>query len=320
MHARTPDSPQECHVVNGRSFRVVGVAVTAAARPYPGACFAPSCHWFAEAMEDARREARRRRSRAGRCGRRRALRGDPVEPGLVWLTEADARGLAAAEDTMSYVVNLKLADPTAAPAFVDAHLVADGPGPQPDPGVVAAHPRRGTTRWCRTSRTSCVIGSRLLALLAVASVAVLVGGRMADQTRRVGLLKAVGGTPRLVAAVLLAEYVVVALLAAAAGLAAGWLAAPLLTDPGAGLLGSAGAPSLTLSTVAHGHGRGARGRGGRDLRARRPRRPHQHRPRPGRRGPPTPAHPLADRDLGRACPSPCSSGCGWPPAGPAALC
>ena len=72
---------------------------------------------------------------------------------------------------------------------------------------------------------------------------------MADQTRRVGLLKAVGGTPRLVAVVLLAEYLVLALLAAAAGLAAGWLAAPLLTDPGAGLLGSAGAPSLTLSTV-----------------------------------------------------------------------
>jgi putative ABC transport system permease protein len=72
---------------------------------------------------------------------------------------------------------------------------------------------------------------------------------MADQTRRVGLLKAVGGTPRLVAVVLLAEYIALALLAAAAGLAAGWLAAPLLADPGAGLVGSAGAPSLTLSTV-----------------------------------------------------------------------
>ena len=72
---------------------------------------------------------------------------------------------------------------------------------------------------------------------------------MADQNRRVGLLKAVGGTPRLVAVVLLAEYMVLALFAAAAGLAAGWLAAPLLTDPGAGLVGSAGAPTLTMSTV-----------------------------------------------------------------------
>ena len=53
---------------------------------------------------------------------------------------------------------------------------------------------------------------------------------MADQTRRVGLLKAVGGTPGLVAAVLLAEYVLVALVAAAAGLAVGSLTAPLLTE------------------------------------------------------------------------------------------
>lgn len=72
---------------------------------------------------------------------------------------------------------------------------------------------------------------------------------MADQIRRVGLLKAVGGSPSLVAAVLLAEYVVVALVAAATGLAAGWLVAPLLTEPSAGLLGSTDAPPLTASTA-----------------------------------------------------------------------
>ena len=107
----------------------------------------------------------------------------------------------------------------------------------------------GTSEMVKDQEEVLRIGSRLVALLAVASIAVLVGGRMADQTRRVGLLKAVGGTPRLVALVLLAEYIVVALVGSAAGLAAGWLAAPLLTDPGASLLGSAGAPSLTMSTV-----------------------------------------------------------------------
>jgi putative ABC transport system permease protein len=93
------------------------------------------------------------------------------------------------------------------------------------------------------------VGSSLLALLAIASVAVLVGGRMTEQARRVGLLKAVGGTPRLVTAVLLAEHLVVALAAAAVGLAAGWLAAPLLSSPADGLIGTAGAPSLTAGTV-----------------------------------------------------------------------
>ena len=64
-------------------------------------------------------------------------------------------------------------------------------------------------------------GAWLAGLLAVASVAVLAGGRMAEHTRRVGLLKAVGATPGLVATVLLAENLILGLAAAAAGLTAG---------------------------------------------------------------------------------------------------
>ena len=156
--------------------------------------------------------------------------------------------------SLAYVLNLKLADPAAAPAFVDEH----NPPENAPPGTRASAPpilqswqeiSEATASLVRNQRRALLTGGWLLVLLAVASVAVLVGGRMADQIRRVGLLKAVGGTPSLVAAVLLAEYVVVALLAAAAGLAVGWLAAPLLTDPSAGLLGRAGAPPLTISTV-----------------------------------------------------------------------
>ena len=171
---------------------------------------------------------------------------EPVEPGLVWLTEADARGLAPTEAALSYVMNLKLADPADAPAFVNDHFPTSWTAP-------ALHSwqniRGGHDQVVKDIAEALRIGSWLLGLLAVAGVAVLVGGRMADQTRRVGLLKAVGGTPRLVAVVLLAEYMALALLAAAVGLAAGWLAAPLLADPGASLVGSAGAPSLTISTI-----------------------------------------------------------------------
>ena len=171
----------------------------------------------------------------------------------------------------------------------------------------------------RNEQQVLLIGSRLLGLLAVASVAVLVGGRMADQTRRVGLLKAVGGTPSLVAAVLLAEYVVVALLAAAVGLALAWLTAPLLTDPGAGLLGSPGAPSLTLATVgmvmavALGVAvaatfvpavRAARTSTVRAL---------------ADSAAPLAAQPGRSR-CRRGFPSPSSSGCGWPPGGRAVSC
>ena len=148
---------------------------------------------------------------------------------------------------LSYVMNLKLADPADAPAFADAHLPSQTGAQVLDTWQDI---RAGHDQLTQDTQRVLLIGSRLLAILAVASVAVLVGGRMADQTRRVGLLKAVGGTPGLVAAALLAEYVAVALLAAAAGLAAGRLAAPLLTDPGAGLVGRAGAPSLTWSVAA----------------------------------------------------------------------
>jgi putative ABC transport system permease protein len=141
---------------------------------------------------------------------------------------------------------LKLADPAEAPGFVDAHSPTSW-----DALFLASWQdiRETYGEFARGAQRALVTFSSLLTLLAMASVAVLVGGRMADQTRRVGLLKAVGGTPGLVAVVLLAEYMLLALLAAAAGLAVGWLAAPLLSDPGAGLIGSAGAPSLTVSTV-----------------------------------------------------------------------
>jgi ABC-type lipoprotein release transport system permease subunit len=245
----TPAKPYStCSVATRRSFRIVGLAVTAAARPYPGGvCFAPECPWFSDAMDDAPDEGPPPDEHPPyQSDEDLRFLQDAVEPGLVWLTEADTRALAPAEEFLSYVAYLKLADPTRAPAFADAHLTSTTGEQIVDSwqAIRAAH-----DQVVKDMASVFRIGSWLLGLLAVASVAVLVGGRLADQTRRVGLLKAVGGTPPLVAVVLLAEYVAVALLAAAAGLAVGWLAAPLLTDPGAGLLGSAGAPTVTLSTV-----------------------------------------------------------------------
>ncbi len=203
--------------LNGRRFRVAGVAVTAANAPYPTADF--------------------------------ATYGSPFptpDVGLIWLPRSYAVSLATPARPLSYLLNLKLADPACAEAFVSAHSA----------GRMAL---LGLSTWqdiaaqdgnlLRNVQRVLVVGSSLLALLAIASVAVLAGGRMAEQTRRVGLLKAVGGTPRLIAAVLLAENLVLALTAAAVGLPAGWLIAPLLTSPGAGLVGTAGAPARTMSDV-----------------------------------------------------------------------
>ena len=219
--------------LTGRSFKIVGEAVTAAMAPYPGSsCYVePGCLHGAVADD-------------------KVPAGVLRNPGLVWLTQADVRSLGSDPAALSYVLNLKLADPAQASAFaatnIDTSVSADG-----RPLAIQSWPEilNEATELARDSQILLLIGAWLLGLLAVASLSVLVGGRMADQTRRVGLLKAVGGTPSLVAAVLLAEYLLVAVVAAAAGLAIGTLTAPLLTESSSGLVGSAGTPSLTWSTV-----------------------------------------------------------------------
>ncbi len=201
-----------------RPFRVAGIAVTAATAPFPAADY--------------------------------SLAGTPFpsnDCGLIWLTERAAQSFATSTLPLSYLLNLRLTSPAAAPAFAAAHSAGQFQSimvlpwqqiSQQDGNIILNEQR------------VLLVGSWLLGLLAVASVAVIVGGRMAEQTRRVGLLKAVGGTPGLLATVLLIENLLVALAAAAVGLALGWLAAPLLTSPGAGLIGTAGAPSISVPTAA----------------------------------------------------------------------
>ena len=205
--------------LDGRPFTVAGVAVTAAF-PDNGVGFLEgSSRW--------------------------------PNPGLVWTTEATADSLATRQYPLGYVLNLRLASPGAAESFADRF---DPGGYTDNTGGLYVIPWQMISRQdgllVAHEQTILLMGSWLLALLAIGSLAIVVGGRMAEQNRRVGLLKAVGGTPSLVAAVLLTEYLALAVVAAAAGLAVGRLAAPLLTSPGESLLGTAGAPQLTLPVVA----------------------------------------------------------------------
>jgi putative ABC transport system permease protein len=208
--------------LDGRSFRVTGIGVTAAVPVYSQVCFYGGCREMNGAAPS-------------------------FDTGLVWITQAAARSLATPRDPLTYYLNLRLHDPASAPAFVRAHQ----PPPANGPAALTAWPslRAAAATLVASEQQVLVPASWLLGLLAVASVAVVAGGRMAEQEKRVGLLKAAGGSPPLAAAVLLAEHLVVALVAAGTGLAAGWLAAPLLTSPGASLVGSPGPPSLTWSTV-----------------------------------------------------------------------
>ncbi len=171
-------------------------------------------------------------------------------PGLLWLTRSDAQALATPAEPLGYVLDVKMAK--------DAPLHAlDAPGKA---FVTAANVpsiiedwqgfRAADYRVIALDQKVLLIGSWLLAMLAIASVAVVVGGRMAEQTRRVGLLKAVGATPVLVTVVLLAENLLLALAAALVGLGVGAMLAPALASPGHGLLGAAPSPPVTLGSAA----------------------------------------------------------------------
>jgi putative ABC transport system permease protein len=207
--------------LNGRSFLIGGIAVTVGIPPYPAVC-SFGCQIGPQLPDNL--------------------------PGLIWVTRAATKSLATSSEPLNYLLNVRLKDATTAATFAttynDTHPALNAPYLIPWQTI-----SDDDARLVLNEQRVLMVGGWLLGLLALASVAVLVGGRMTEQTRRVGLLKAVGSTPGLVTAVLLAEHLAVALVAAVIGLLAGWLSAPLLTNPGAGLVGAAGSPPVTASTI-----------------------------------------------------------------------
>ena len=88
--------------LDGRPFTVAGIAVTAAAAPYPN-CYLTSCMFTGPQM-----------------GTSSSL--STLNVGLAWVTEADARAMASPQAPLTYVLNLKLKDPATAPALANQVL------------------------------------------------------------------------------------------------------------------------------------------------------------------------------------------------------
>ncbi|MEH1165487.1 FtsX-like permease family protein [Micromonospora sp. CPCC 205539] len=193
--------------VNDHPLRVTGFAVTAARPVYP------QVHWHMPG-------------------------GNLVEKGgLVWADHRDIVTLAG-DQPLSYSLNLKLVDPQAGATVVDPS--GNDPSFRGWTFRSARDIANSSGRQNRQAETALVVGSWLLTGLAVVGVAGIVAGRVIARRRRVGLLKAVGAGPGVIAAVHLAEYLVIGLAAAGTGLATGWLAAPLLFRPSAGFVGTVG--------------------------------------------------------------------------------
>lgn len=194
--------------VAGRSYPVVGIAVTAATAIYP---------WAAG---------------IGPLG------GPSDATGLVWMTTADARAVAGRDLPVTTAVDLRLRDPGAAQAFIAAH--------QLDSARVTMHSWQFLAQQdaviLRGTQPILVVGGWLLGFLAVTGLAALATGRAVEQTRRAGLLKAVGATPSLIGAVLLAEFLILAFVGDGLGLAAARLFEPAVANPTASRVGDVVGP------------------------------------------------------------------------------
>ncbi|MFF0703312.1 FtsX-like permease family protein [Streptomyces tendae] len=209
--------------IGGRDYPVVGTAVSAATAVYPWGNWASGP-------------------------------GPSDLGGRIWLTTDDARA-AAGDASPLYLLNIKLSDPGATRSWTST-VLTDGIRGQ---AWVNTHPWQtlldGDTRLLRSARPALVIGGGLLAAAALVTLASLAAVRAPRDHRRAALFKAVGATPRTVAALLLAQYLLLAVVSAAAGVTVGCLTAPALADPSAGLLNTAGPPTtdivvaVTLLTV-----------------------------------------------------------------------
>ncbi|NUS16089.1 MAG: ABC transporter permease [Streptomyces sp.] len=196
--------------IGGRSYPVVGIAISAATPVYPWSDWAQGP-------------------------------GPSDYGGRIWLTAADTRSAAGGTPGV-HLIQLRLTDPTA-PLTWPGTVFAAGGGAD---AWVNTHDWRTVlrtdTNMIEGTQPSLVVGGWLLAVAAAVTLAALATVRTARDNRRAALLKAVGAGPGTVAAVLLAQYLLLTVLATALGLAAGTLAAPRLVDPSAGLLDTAGPP------------------------------------------------------------------------------
>jgi ABC-type lipoprotein release transport system permease subunit len=200
----------------GRELPVVGVAVSAALPAYPQLCT------FGCILDDPSWHQ--------------------AQPGLIWTDRATVDSLATAREPLVHMLYLRLRDPDAATAFAADHTARSPAGPflQSWQDVARRH-----AELLRNERALALLGSSLLIVLALATVVVLVGGRMADEVRRIGTLKALGATPGFVVRTLLAEYACIGLAAGMLGVLVGRLVTPLLVTPSAGLLGTRGPTTIT---------------------------------------------------------------------------
>jgi putative ABC transport system permease protein len=161
-------------------------------------------------------------------------------PGVAWVTRATLERIEPDRDRWVWTEAIRLPDPSTAPVFAEraaASLASLAPGMS----LVRTWEQQREEALRDAQPFAIILTTYTIVLLAVvfAVVAILVGARASQQHREIGLLKAVGLTPRQITTVFALESAALGLVAVVVGSSIGAVLAPRLAAPSAAtMLGS----------------------------------------------------------------------------------
>jgi putative ABC transport system permease protein len=153
-------------------------------------------------------------------------------PGLAWVTRATLERIEPDRDRWFWTQGIRLTDPANAPAFAGRAAASLASLP-PGAALVSTWQQQRAEALLDAQPIAIILTTYTIVLLVVvfAVVAILVAARAEAQHREIGLLKAVGLTPRQVTTVFALESATLGLIAVVIGFAVGALLAPTLVAP-----------------------------------------------------------------------------------------
>jgi ABC-type lipoprotein release transport system permease subunit len=157
------------------------------------------------------------------------------KPGLAWVTPATLERVEPDRSAWRWSEAVRLADPSASSAFA-ARAAATLPAASRSGSLsfqTWQAQRDNALGDAQGTQVIVTMFTILLLIVAFIVVGILVGARAGEQHRQIGLLKAVGFTPRQVGIVFALESVALGVVAAAVGFALGAILAPRLAEPSA---------------------------------------------------------------------------------------
>jgi putative ABC transport system permease protein len=157
------------------------------------------------------------------------------KPGLAWVTPTTLARVEPDRSAWRWSAAVRLADPSASSAFT-ARAAAALPAASRSGNLYFQTwqaQRDNALGDAQSTQVIVTMFTILLLIVAFIVVGILVGARASEQHRQIGLLKAVGFTPRQVGVVFALESVALGVVAAALGFVLGASLAPSLAAPSA---------------------------------------------------------------------------------------